>query len=186
MAHTKESLHNEVKLYNAYYHWLLDIVMYKEMKRSGREYKKLLRAMKDKQFTVVVPNDINRLEDGKYLRFTFQEETGFEGEIKGSCSFLEMCIGLAVRMNRDIFEPDPSYRPARWFWTMMENCGLDKYTDDIFDDLIVNKLMDRVIKRTYSKTGKGGLFPIKHPNNDQRNVELWYQMQQYVMENFDY
>lgn len=186
MSHTKESLRDELKLYNAYYHWLLEIVMFKEMKRSGREYKKLLKAMKNKQFTVVVPNDINRANDGKYLRYTFKEQTGIEGEIKGSCSLLEMCIGLAVRMNSDIFEPDPAYRPARWFWMMMENCGLDKFTDDVYDELMVNKIMDRVIKRTYSKTGKGGFFPIKHPEKDQREVEIWYQMQQYVMENFDY
>jgi len=43
-----------------------------------------------------------------------------------------------------------------------------------------------VILRRYSKTGKGGLFPLKHPKKDQTEVEIWYQMQQYVMENFDY
>ena len=186
MAHTKESLEGQVRLYNAYYRWLCDIVMYQEMKRSGRNYKKLLKAMKEKQFTVVVDNDVNRAEDGKYLRYTFYEETGIEGEIKGSCSFLEMCVGLSVRINSVIFEPDPSYKPARWFWMMMENCGLDKYTDEQFDPLVVNKVMDRVILRRYSKTGKGGLFPLKHPNKDQTEVEIWYQMQQYVMENFDY
>lgn len=186
MAHTKESLAEQVKLYNAYFHWLLDIVMYKEMKRSGRNYSRLLRAMREKQFIWLVDNDVNRAQDGKYLRYTFKEETGIDGEIKGACNFLEMAVGLSVRMNDVIFEPDPAYKPARWFWMMMENCGLDEYTDDVFDELVVNKIMDRVLLRRYSKTGKGGFFPIKHPKQDQKEVEIWYQMQQYVMENFDY
>lgn len=186
MAHTKESLASHVKLYNAYFSWLLDIVMYQEMKRSGRNYNRLLRTMRDKQFIWTVDNDVNRAQDGKYLRYTFKEETGFTDEIKGACNFLEMCIGLAVRMNDVIFEPDPSYRPARWFWMMMENCGLDKFTDEEFDPLVVNKIMDRVMLRRYSKTGKGGFFPLKYPKKDQTEVEIWYQMQQYVMENFDY
>lgn len=186
MAHTKESLAAQLKLYNGYFRWLLDTVMYKEMKRSGRNYSLLLKAMRDKPFTIIVSNDVNRAQDGKYLRYTFHEQTGIEGDIKGACNFLEMCVGLAVKMNDVIFEPDPSYSPARWFWMMMENCGLDNYTDENFDELIVNKIMDRVILRRYTKTGKGGFFPIKHPKKDQREVEIWYQMQQYVMENFDY
>lgn len=186
MANTKESMARDLRLYNGYFHWLLETVMYQEMKREGRSYLYLLQAMRAKTFTVVVPNDANRAEDGKHLRVKFGDISGLPGEIKGACNFLEMCIALATRINDDIFEHDINSKPARWFWLMMENCGLDKFTDDEFDDLMVNKIMDRVILRRYSKTGKGGFFPIKQPRQDQREVELWYQMQNYVIENFDY
>lgn len=186
MANTKESMATDLKLYNGYFHWLLETVMYREMKRSGRSYLYLLKAMRGKTFTWTVPNDVNRAEDGKNLRVKFSNISGLPGEIKGSCNFLEMCVALAYRINDDIFEHDLGSKPARWFWVMMENCGLDKYTDDNFDELSVNKVMDRIILRRYSKTGKGGFFPIKDPKQDQREVEIWYQMQNYIIENFDY
>ena len=187
MAHTKDSLKSELKLYNGYYHWLLEMVMFKEMKRSGRSYIHLLKAMHQKAFTVEVDNDVNRAMDGKNLRIMYRDISGMPGDqIKGGCTFLEMCVALANRITGDIFEHDPNYNPARWFWEMMENCGLDKYTDDNFDELMVRKIMDRIIRRHYSKTGKGGLFPLKHPKKDQREVEIWYQMQSYVTENFGY
>ena len=187
MAHSKESLAAELKLYNGYYSWLLNTIMFREMKQSGRSYIYLMKAMHKKDFTVVVDNDVNRYQDGKYLRHIFQDETGLPGdEIKGACTFLEMCIALANRITNDIFEHDMGSSPARWFWEMMENCGLDKYTDENFDELMVQKTMDRVIRRHYSKTGKGGFFPLKNPKKDQREVEIWYQMQSYVTENFGY
>ena len=187
MARTKDSLKSDIKLYNAYYHWLLEMVMFKELKRSGRSYKYLLNAMHKKDFTVELANDVNRYQDGKNLRILFRDISGLPGdEIKGSCTFLEMCVALANRITNDIFEHDPNSSPARWFWEMMENCGLDKYTDENFDELMVEKIMDRVIRRFYSKTGKGGFFPLKNPKKDQREVEIWYQMQSYVTENFGY
>lgn len=176
----------EADFYDGYFRWLLDTVMFRDMKRSGRSYLYLLKQMGSIQFTWSVDSDVNRAEDGKYLRYTYAEMVGTDYEIKGACNFLEMCIALASRMNDDIFDADPTARPARWFWIMMENCGLDKYTDDNFDPLEVEQICARIIKRQYNRTGKGGLFPLKHPKEDQRKVEIWYQMQAYILENFDY
>lgn len=174
-----------MQIYDKYYYWLLDQVMYDSMKKYGRNYSKLLKAMRRKAFTWTIPNDENRANDGKNLRTKFYMECGYTEEIKGACSFLEMSIALAMRIHNDIFEHDPGSRPSRWFWLMMENCGLDAYTDECFDELMVNKLMDRVIRRRYSKTGKGGFFPLKRPQADQKEVEIWYQMQQFLIENYD-
>ena len=176
----------EADFYDGYFHWLLDVVMFHDMQRSGRSYLYLLKHMKGIQFTWNVESDVNRAEDGKYLRYTYSESVGYKYEIKGACSFLEMCVALATRMNDDIFDADPTARPARWFWIMMENCGLDRYTDDVYDPIEVEKICNRIIKRQYNRTGKGGFFPLKHPKEDQRNVEIWYQMQAYILENFDY
>ena len=186
MANTKEDVANYLKLYNGYYRWLLDKVMYREMKQSGRSYKQLLLYLRSRKFTWLVPNDVNRAEDGKYLRVTYRMESGINGEIKGSCTFLEMCIALAIRMNDDIFSPDPTASPARWFWIMMENCGLDEFTDDNYDEHAVEKIVNRILNRRFSESGSGGFFPLRHPKENQRNTEMWYMMQNYIQENFDF
>jgi hypothetical protein len=39
-----------------------------------------------------------------------------------------------------------------------------------------------VIHRYYQPNGHGGFFPLENPQDDQRHVELWYQLNEYVME----
>ena len=186
MAHTRDNMTAEVRAYNKYYQWLYDQVMFNEMKKSGRSYIKLFRFLKKRQFTWTIPNDENRAEDGKYLRITFRELTGEHCIIKGSCSVLEMCIALAVRITEDLFEYDSTTTPARWFWVMMENSGLDQFEDGTYDEREVTRIVDDILLRRYSKTGKGGFFPLKRPNKDQREVEIWYQLQKYILENYDF
>lgn len=177
MAHKKT-------VYDIYYEWLMSQVMYKDMKRAGRDYSLLLECLHKAQFVPLLDKDRNRLDDGKYLRFIFGTESAYWDEIKGGCTFLEMLIGISIRINDDIFEIDDSASPARWFWMMMENCGLDKYTNDAWNEVeVVDKIGD-IINRCYEFDGNGGLFPLKNPKEDQRNVEIWYQMQSYILENF--
>ena len=60
------------------------------------------------------------------------------------------------------------------------------YTDEVYSrgeweniDEILNKFIDR----TYRASGYGGLFPLRHSKEDQRKVEIWYQMAAYLIEN---
>jgi len=65
----------------------------------------------------------------------------------------------------------------------MENLDLKKYNDDRpIPVKKVDDILDRVIHRKYKANGEGGFFPLKETNNDQRDVELWYQMSEYVLE----
>ena len=41
-----------------------------------------------------------------------------------------------------------------------------------------------MLAREYSDNGHGGLFPLKNPKKDQRKVEIWYQMTEYINENY--
>jgi hypothetical protein len=69
----------------------------------------------------------------------------------------------------------------------MRNAGLDAFDDgnfDTMDDSEVMKILDRIIERTYQRNGVGGLFPLKRDKKDQRKVELWYQMNAYLIENY--
>jgi hypothetical protein len=41
----------------------------------------------------------------------------------------------------------------------------------------------RLNRRLYTTSGYGGLFPLEEPKEDQRKVEIWYQMMAYLGEN---
>jgi hypothetical protein len=80
--------------------------------------------------------------------------------------------------------------PAWWFWHMMENVGLHLYTDHVYSyelsaERIVDDTLNRIIFRTYGADGHGGLFPLSRTPNDQRNVELWYQLNAYMIEQLE-
>ena len=96
------------------------------------------------------------------------------------CSMLEMLIALARRVS---FE---SYSTATdWFWCMIQNLELGKYTDDIYEVSImeeVEEALKNLNARNYGADGSGGLFPLRKPAMDQRRVEIWYQMQAYLLE----
>ena len=49
---------------------------------------------------------------------------------------------------------------------------------------IVADAMAAIIWRTYDSNGYGGLFPLRNPREDQRKVELWYQLNAYLLEQF--
>jgi hypothetical protein len=34
------------------------------------------------------------------------------------------------------------------------------------------------------KSGLGGMFPLEDPREDQRAIEIWYQMMAYINENY--
>lgn len=93
---------------------------------------------------------------------------------------LEMLIGLSRRV---AFESDRA--PGEWFWRLMNNLEFDHITDDIYEISIeeaVDATLDRVIYRHYEPSGQGGLFPLTHAQHDQRTVEVWYQLQAYLLE----
>lgn len=132
----------------------------------------------------MIPNDDNRMEDGKALRQTFINEQGTDGIdaywLELGCSVLEMLIALAGRASYDT-----NKEPGEWFWIFMQNLRIDKYSDARWNSKAsrdVDRKLDAMIYRTYSPTGRGGLFPLRTGVEDQRKVELWYQMSSYLIE----
>lgn len=166
-----------------YFRWLYSQVCSVKLKNPSRTYWSLLKLLHTKEFVWIIPNDDNRLEDGRLLRYEFVQEQQL-GEIEQDwldlgCSMLEMLIALSRRL---YFEDD---LPAdEWFWCMMENLGLHRFTDRLgWSEQDVDDILDEVIWRTYDVDGRGGLFPLKHAHEDQREVELWYQLSAYLLEN---
>lgn len=165
-----------------YFTWLCSQVFSVKSRTHGRTFWSLLRQLHDKEFVGWVPNDINRVREGQLLRHTFLESEGLEVHTIDApgCSMLEMLIALSARLS---FETER--RPKWWFWHLMRNVGLDNCSDDVsFTQEQVDEALDAVIWRTYSPSGAGGLFPLAHPSTDQREVELWYQLNAYLLERY--
>ena len=149
-------------------------------------YFEVMRQLYSTKFYWTVPNDDNRGLDGLRLR----ERYGYTTARNHPCSLLEMLIALSERCEDDImYDPKEGDRSVDWFWMMMRNLGLNKFRDSSFEDAWntnhVTFITDRLMDRDYSENGVGGLFPLKHPNKDQRDVEIWYQLSAYLMENYD-
>lgn len=168
-----------------YFEWLYSQVCSVKRKNPARTYWNLFRILFTTEFFWFVPNDDNRVEDGKELRYDFMRDQQIDPDdvdkdwLQTGCSMLELCIGLAKRL---AFETNGSV--DEWFWELLENLDLRKYNDAThIPRAKVEDTLDRVNWRTYRRNGHGGLFPLcRPPRDDQREVELWYQLNAYLLE----
>lgn len=153
---------------------------------------KLLQALYNKPFVWFVPHDDNRASDAAMLRDDFSlQYTGDEclGDI--DVNMLELIISLAYRCQAMAMSSN-EMSMHDWFWILLNNIGLSEYRDGIYDklggDQEVDRILTVVIDRTYTRNGRGGLFPLtptsKNKKNDQRKIELWYQMCAWIVENY--
>lgn len=169
-----------------YLTWLYGQTAPIRLKNPSRTYWGLLRQMYKTQFVWLVPNDDNRIEDGRELRKEFIDEVQVESVDQDwldlGCSMLEMLIALSRRLS---FEADGE--PRAWFWHLVENVDLHKLNDRHYDEeaqRFVDETLERIIWRRYEPDGNGGLFPLRNPFKDQREIELWYQASAYLVEQF--
>ena len=164
-----------------YFKWLYSQVGDPRIKNRNRTYWTILKQLYTKEFVWFVPNDDNRIQDGKELRYEFVDSEQLEDVdlnwVHLGCSMLELLVGLSRRL---AFEAEG--QPRDWFWHLMDNLGV-AYPDAYkYDEAAVDSILDRVIYRNYYWNGQGGLFPLQRTEKDQRNVELWYQLSEYVLE----
>jgi hypothetical protein len=159
-----------------------------------RPYYILVKCLHQKAFSWIIPNDDNRAMDGIKLREEYLNRNGGTavGFVKRDpCSIFEMLIALARRMDFELGDPnDPKDRTYKYFWILIENLGLNEYTDDNYAEakyeFNLDNIIDTFLDRTYFGNGVGGLFPLKYPHEDQRDIEIWYQMNAYLDENYKY
>jgi hypothetical protein len=139
--------------------------------------------MYNKEFVWMLEHDGNRAEDGQELKWQFVRAARLpKVEAKWMyrpCSVLEMMVAITRRMAS---LTDGGVRG--WFMQLLFNLRLDAYNDMIVESYLgdIDMILDTLVQRTYSSTGEGGLFPLKHPSNDQRGVEIWYQMNAWLIE----
>lgn len=167
-----------------YFTWLTDRVTFNHGRSSGLTYTDLMGQLHTKEFVWTVPNDDNRLEDAMALRHQFLDETGITtpGDLLigvPPLSVLEVILGLSLRcaFNGGGYPPD-------WAWKLIENLDLHYMSDPVTPKKQekIDDILETFIWRQYEPDGTGGLFPLAHPREDQRKVELWYQMNAYLDE----
>jgi hypothetical protein len=165
-----------------YLAWLYLQVGGKSVKDPTRPHWTLLRQLYSTEFVWLIPNDDNRAADGKALRDEFlTQKIIFNADPSWynlGCSFLEMLISLARMMS---FQAEGSSRA--WFWHFIKTLGLLACTDATpCREEYVTRVVETVIWRTYEPNGHGGLFPLRHAEHDQRKVEIWYQMCEWLLQ----
>lgn len=164
-----------------YLTWLYSQVANTRTRTGPKTYWNLLQQLFRTEFVWFVPNDDNRAEDGRALRaeWTAEEEIEVDREwLSLGCNFLELLIGLARRLD---FETDGGV--SEWFWQLIENLGLSGFTDaKYFEAEEVTDITHRVMFRSYDRDGNGGLFPLRRASKDQREVEIWYQLSEYLLQ----
>lgn len=167
-----------------YFNWLYSKVAAVENPTPSLTHWTLLRDLHSTEFIYLVSGDDNRAQDGLDLRREFLRES-FIGEdppwLSIGCSVLEMLYAFARKAS---FETGVSTRD--WFWLFLDNLGIADLNDA--SNRIsqkVSEVLDRFIWRTYRRNGEGGMFPLRSSPNDQREVEIWYQFCEYLVENDD-
>lgn len=176
-----------------YFEWLVELAGLKDC--WGQTYWLLARDLHERDFTSVLARDENRAADGMALREDYFYDSTFPSEefddviCREHASVLEVMVALARRMDFEMSDPDdPSDRTSEFFFAMLENLGLDAYDDDHYVECDgfrnVRLALDILIQREYEPDGRGGLFPLTCPDDDQRDVEIWYQMMAYLQENY--
>ena len=132
--------------------------------------------------------DANRAIDGIELRDLFSYETGiidFHHALGGPCTVLEMLISMAHRIDKEImYDHEFGDRTNIWFWEMVHNLGIDEFDDGNFRQDTVAEKVGIWLTRQYDSHGNGGILPVKNPDKDQRQIEIWGQVQEYFLENY--
>lgn len=166
-----------------YLSWLYDQVV---PDKGNPQYWHLFRQMYKTEFVWFVPNDDNRVEDGRELRLEFFNSEFAPPELPAlwvdlGCSMLELFVGLARRL---CFQAEGT--TEQWFWELCRNVRLDLFNDRYClrfpYEQGVDDILQCIIWRLYQPNGHGGLFPLNHARQDQRGVELWYQLSAYLLE----
>lgn len=173
-----------------YFLWMAQIVGNPQGKYRRKTYRSLLERLNETEFIPFHPMDENRADDGVELRYRFGREEGIpDAEIATNldnreCSVLEIMVSLAIRMEETITsDPDYGNRTGLWFWDMVDSMRLLDMDDSQFEPKKVEQALDRMIHREYASNGRGGLFTVREPREDMRNVEIWYQMMWWLTDN---
>jgi hypothetical protein len=168
-------------LENLYFNWLCAKVIRLENPTPSLTYWKLLRELHNTEFVWLLTGDDNRAEDGLELRYEFVLEADIPDDPiwrSIGCSVLEMLIAFSRRTEFMTSEP-----AAFWFWEFISNLGLKRMNDvNASSDRIASTLY-KFVWRQYNFNGRGGgLFPLRRPQHDQREVEIWYQFSEWIYE----
>jgi hypothetical protein len=168
-------------LENLYFNWLCAKVVDSKVTSPSLTYWELLRTLHRTEFVWLLSGDDNRAEDGKELRREFiiaadlPDDPAWRLDI--GCSVLEMLIAFSKRA---AYMTDGN--AYDWFWIFLHNLGLTEFTDDHANLNAINEILETFIWRMYEDDGTGGMFPMNTYREDERTVELWFQLCEYLVD----
>jgi hypothetical protein len=156
-----------------YFEWLISQINV----QGTRTFYDLFEVLFTIEFDWTVPHDKNRVQDGLDLRTEFSN--GQKIRFNKRATVLEVLIALSRRLAFIA-----GGRAEDWAWQLLSNLRLNKMTDPFTENKArkVNNILETLIWRQYREDGSGGFFPLNWPDQDQTQVEIWYQMQKYVSE----
>lgn len=134
------------------------------------------------EFIPWIRMDEDRALDGLTLRHTYNVGSD------EPCSMFEMLLALSKRI---VYQTEGlvDWEAKDWFWLMLDNLGLFELNDEALTSMSgplhenqVHQALKRLNDRTYEYNGTGGLFPLAQTEQDQRKVDIWYQMSAYLLE----
>jgi hypothetical protein len=162
-----------------YYRWLVDQIDI----RNGNTFNKLFEIMHNVEFIWTIQGDDSRVADAIELRQEFTNEREPNLNL-GSATFLEVVIALS---RRAAFISGEEKLAPQWAWILLKNIHVHTASDPLSPDktMHLNDRLNVVIWRQYREDGHGGFFPLQNPEQDQTQVEIWYQMNAYINEMSD-
>jgi hypothetical protein len=153
----------------------------------NRDFGDLLQIMFEKEFVFVVLGDDNRIQDGRDLRIEWFQAVGMphyvDTDILGPVSVLEVLIGLSRRLAFMTSEPQ-----EEWAWTLLKHLELHEMSGRLGPKRRdrISDCLDKLVWRQYDPDGSnGGFFPLAWPQHDQREIEIWSQLNAYLIEHED-
>lgn len=157
-----------------YYEWLVSQIFLP----PNKSFNTLFDMMHSREFVWLVPNDDNRIQDSLDLRTEFLNGKKNKLDLEGA-TLLEILVSLSRRVSFTA-----GHSPEHWAWVLIKNLRLNKKFDPLTAEEMVkiNDILEALVWRTYQQNGQGGFFPLKRPDEDQTQVEIWYQMNKYVIE----
>lgn len=157
-----------------YFEWLTSQVDI----RTDHTYIYVFERMHNLEFVWTIPNDDNRIQDAIDLRLEFLDSEMGHLNLAGA-TLLEILISVSRRV-----EFTAGGVADLWAWKLLKNLKLTKMPDPVSDTNAqrIDDILYALVWRTYEPDGRGGFFPLKNPKEDQTKVEIWYQLNAYVIE----
>ena len=155
------------------------------------KYERILYVLDSTPFIWSIERDANRANMGLELKddwFTSlssikeREDVYLSGFSLTVASVFDVIYSLARSIDEILYDPNGN-NTLKYLEELILNLyksyDMDIFDADITDDSLQIPIF-RFIDREYKYNGVGGLFPLDNPVDDQRDVELWYQMQAYI------
>ena len=159
-----------------YFRWLSAQIVVKQ-RGTPKTFDGLFRILHSRDFVWIIPNDDNRVADALDLR---REIWGEGNQIpRSGVSTLEVLVALSRRL---AFNAGGDRE--HWAGQLIRNLGLHKMYDPLTKrkSMQIEDTLEALIWRTYDADGTGGFFPLARMEDDQTQVEIWYQMSAYINE----